>query len=317
MVIYRDIENLNVKRSVVTVGSFDGVHSGHKELLQHLTNLAQQHNGQSVVVTFWPHPRQVLDAANATPFLLNTIDEKLILLEKAGVDAVVLLPFDQQLSQMQASDFVNKIIIGKLGAQYLVMGQDHHFGKDRSGNVTELSTIAADNGIGVEVVELKKSGSKISSSAIRKALHSGNLEFANEMLGYEYSISGKVIQGNHLGHTIGFPTANISPPGYKLIPKEGVYRVKIHIDGSISESYLHLGMMYIGKRPVLKQKDETTHIEVNIFDFDRQIYGQNLTLALTHRIRDDIRFENMEQLAKQLNRDKQTIINIKDGTSHA
>ena len=310
MKVYHGIENLNIERSVVTVGSFDGVHCGHRELLQRLNDLSRQYNAQSIVVTFWPHPRQVLNINGNTPLLLNTIDEKLSLLEKAGIDGVVLFPFDHRLSQMQANDFIREMIIGKLNAHCLVAGQDHHFGKNRSGNATGLSDIVAGTNIRVEVVDLKMSDQKISSSVIRKALLSGDLQYANTLLGYEYMISGKIIRGNQLGRTIGFPTANISPPDYKLIPNEGVYRVKVCINESCSGSNSYLGMMCIGKRLIAKQPDETKHIEVNIFDFDGKIYDRTVTLSLTHRIRNNIHFDNMTQLEKQLHRDKQIIVQM-------
>jgi len=295
------------EKTVVTVGSFDGVHCGHRILLRRVADVAAAHHLRSVALTFWPHPQQTLDPAGEPPLLLHTLDERISLLKQADVDDIVVFPFDKALSQMPASDFIRKIIIGKLNAQYLVVGQDHHFGKGGCGNVQHLLDFVTHSDIQVEVVDLKILDQKISSSSIRKALLCGNLALANEMLGYEYKISGKVIAGNRLGRTIGFPTANIEIPVCKLLPKEGVYRVRVK---TVNEEFNRLGMMYIGKRPVLKQDDTAVHVEVNIFDFDRQIYGQEIALALTHRIRDDIRFENVEQLSEQLHRDKQNIIQI-------
>ncbi len=314
MTVYQSIEGLKFEGSVVTIGSFDGVHCGHKVLIGRVIELARQYGSRSVVVTFWPHPRQVLDKEGNVPLLLNTLDEKVSLLKQTGIDDVVVFPFDKELSQMLASDFIRDIVVGKLGARCLIVGQDHHFGKNRSGNAQHLPAFAAQSAMQVEVVDLKTLDRKISSSAIREALAEGNLQLANDMLGYDYMISGQVIAGNHLGRTIGFPTANIQTPSCKLLPEEGVYRVKVYLGDirscSVGPSYSHLGMMYIGKRPVLKQQDTKQHIEVNIFDFDQQIYGLDVTLALTHRIRNDIKFENLEQLAGQLNHDKQNILNI-------
>jgi len=247
--------------------------------------------------------------------LLDTLEEKITLLEQTGVDDIIVYPFDKVLSQMPASDFVKNIIIGKMDARYLVVGQDHHFGNERNGNVQHLPEYTMHSDVQVEVVDLKMLNRKISSSAIRNALLCGNLKLANEMLGYDYMISGKVIAGNHLGRTIGFPTANIETPAYKLLPKEGVYRVKVQVQSSKFNPVLNLiqdnsgqkskiGMLYIGKRPVLKQEDAKVHVEVHIFDFDRDIYGQEIAVALTHRIRDDVRFENLEQLTRQLHRDR-------------
>ena len=313
MAVYRDIRDLNFERTVVTVGSFDGVHCGHSMLLRRVADVATQHRLRSAILTFWPHPRQVLDPEGEAPLLLDTLDEKIALLEQTGIDDIIVFSFDKDLSQMSAAGFVRDIIIGKLNAQYLVVGQDHHFGKGRDGNVQHFPEFTAQSDLKVEVVDLKMLNRKISSSAIRNALLCGDLSLANEMLGYEYIISGKVIAGNRLGRTIGFPTANVETPVYKLLPKEGVYRVKVKIGDKIQNPKLsgfnHPGMLYIGKRPVLKEKDNTVHVEVHIFDFDQQIYGQEITLALTHRIRDDIKFENVSQLAEQLHRDKQIIMN--------
>ena len=311
LTVYRNIRDLNFERTVVTVGSFDGVHSGHRMLLRRVSDIAAQHRLRPVALTFWPHPRQALHSTGETTLLLNTLDERISLLEQTGVDDIIVYPFDKVVSQMSASAFVRDIIIGKLNARYLVVGEDHHFGKDRDGNVQHLREYTAYSDVQVEVIDLKMLNRKISSSSIRKALLCGDLALANEMLGYGYMISGKVIAGNRLGRTIGFPTANIETPAYKLLPKEGVYRVTVQIQNSkfkIQNS--KVGMMYIGKRPVLKQQDDTVHVEVHIFDFDRDIYDHEISISLTHRIRDDIRFENMEQLTAQLHRDRQNIMAI-------
>jgi adenosylhomocysteinase len=307
LAVYRNIGDLNFERTVVAVGSFDGVHCGHQMLLRHVGDLAARHHLRSVALTFWPHPRQVLDSGGDAPLLLNTLNEKIALLEQTGIDDVAVYPFDETLAQVQAPDFIRDIVAGKLNARYLVVGRDHHFGKDRGGNIQRLPEFVACSDLQVEVVDLKMLDRKISSSAIRKALSCGDLPLANEMLGYEYLISGKVVAGNHLGHTIGYPTANIETPGYKLLPNDGVYRVKVKTGTHVFD---RLGMMYIGKRPVLKQKDAAIHVEVNIFDFAQEIYGQEITLAVTHHIRDDMKFGDMGQLSEQLYRDKQNILNI-------
>jgi len=322
LAVYRDIREINFERTVVTVGSFDGVHCGHQLLLQRVVDLASQYRLRSVALTFYPHPRQVLHPHDKAPLLLNTINEKIALLEQSGVDDIVIILFDKALSQMSASDFIREMVIGKMNAQYLVMGQDHHFGKDRSGDVQHLPEFMAHSDLQVEVVDLKTLDRKVSSSAIREALSCGDLKLANEMLGYEYIISGKVIVGNQLGRTIGFPTANIETPACKLLPKEGVYRVKVQIENNRNKKQKDLsdlknqtsliGMLYIGKRSVLKQEDTTISVEVNIFNFGRQIYGQEIALALTHRIRNDIKFENIGQLTVQLQRDKQNIATVQE-----
>lgn len=318
MAVFWDIWNLNFEQTVVTTGSFDGVHCGHRMLLRRVADLATQHQLRSVVLTFFPHPRQVLGREDEVPLLLNTLDEKIALLEQTGVDDVVVYPFDEVLAQMSALDFVRDVIIGKLNARYLVVGQDHHFGKGRDGNVQQLTEFASHSDLQIEVVDLKMHDRKISSSAIREALQCGDLTLSNTMLGYEYVISGKVIAGNRLGRTIGFPTANIETPEYKLLPKDGVYRVKVKIKNQktctkpaeVSKIKNYHGMLYIGKRTVLKQKDAMSQVEVHLFDFNEQIYGLEIEVALTHRIRDDIKFGNMEQLAERLHRDKQDILAI-------
>ncbi len=280
-------------------------------LLRRVVDLAREHDCRSVAVTFWPHPRQVLDKDGDAPLLLNTLDEKIALLEQTGIDDIVVVPFDRTLSQMPAADFIRTVVIEKLNARYLVVGRDHRFGKDRDGDVYRLPAFVSGSDLRTEVVDLKMLDRKISSSAIRKALLHGDLQKANEMSGYEYLISGKVVAGNRLGRTIGFPTANIETPGYKLLPKDGVYRVQVNADDSRFDTFARLGMMYIGTRPVLKQRNASRSVEVHIFDFDEQIYDRVVTLALTHRIRDDINFENPEQLAAQLSQDKENILNIK------
>jgi len=305
MAVYYDIDRINFEKTVVTVGSFDGVHCGHRMLLRRVADVAATHRIRSAALTFWPHPRQTLDPAGAPTLLLHTLDERISKLKQTGIDDIVVFPFDRALSQMEASDFVSEIVVGKMNARYLVVGQDHHFGKEGCGNVQHLLEFASHSDLRVEVVDLKILDRKISSSYIRNALLCGDLALANEMLGYEYVISGKVISGNRLGRAIGFPTANIETPACKLLPKDGVYRVKVKTG---SKEFDRIGMMYIGKRPVLKQKDATIQLEVNIFDFDGQIYGQEIDVALTRRIRDDIQFENVEQLTEQLHRDKQNIL---------
>jgi riboflavin kinase/FMN adenylyltransferase len=220
---------------------------------------------------------------------------------------VVVHPFDGALSRMSASEFIQRIVVERLNARYLVVGRDHQFGKDRSGDAQRLPEFAANSDLQVKVVDLKMLDRKISSSAIRRALTDGKLSSANEMLGYTYIITGKVVAGDRLGRTIGFPTANVETPAFKLLPKDGAYRVTVVFGNGEPE---RLGMMYVGKRPVLKQQDAATRVEVNIFDFDRDIYGQEVALAVTHRIRNDIRFAGVEQLIEQLHRDRQTVLRI-------
>ena len=300
---------MSSEKTIVTVGSFDGVHLGHQFLLQRMADLAQQHSLKSVAITFWPHPRKMLDNEQDINFYLNTHPERMKLLKQCGVDEVVALPFNESLAQMTAPKFIKDVVVKKFNAHYLIVGQDHQFGNGRGGNAQNLSKIAAKNNLLVDIVDLKTFDRKISSSEIREALLAGDLASANQMLGYPYIISGYVLEGNRLGRTIGFPTANINAPGYKLLPKDGVYRVKVKTEGD--DAFEHTGMLFIGKRTVLKQEDSAAQVEVNIFDFDKEIYGQKIMVGLTHRIRDDIKFDSIEKLAQQLHIDKLKIKNQK------
>ncbi len=266
--------------------------------------MARQQKMRSVVLTFWPHPRQVLDGESA-PLLLNTLEEKLTLISQAGIDDIIVHPFDQTLAQMSADEFVSEILAKQLKASHCVLGEDHHFGNNRDGN-SHHPSIFTNNHIQVEIINLKKINQKISSSSIRKLVAEGDIEQANRLLCYEYIISGKVVDGNRLGRTIGFPTANIEIPAYKLLPKDGAYRVKLKIR---NQSYL--GMLYIGNRPVLKEQEKVRRAEVHIFDFEDEIYGEELKVALTHRLRDDVPFDNIGQLKEQLYKDKQAALSIK------
>jgi riboflavin kinase/FMN adenylyltransferase len=315
LAVYYDINQLDVKKAVITIGSFDGVHCGHRRLIRRTVELSRRLACRSAVVTFWPHPRQVIGKGSDSPPILNTLEEKIRLLAQAGTDDIIVFPFDNELSQTSALDFIQEVVVKKLNTCCLVVGKDHHFGKERSGNADNLASFVSNSGMRIEVVDLEMMEGKISSSAIRKALLAGDLQLANKMLGYEYLISGEVVHGNKLGRKIGFPTTNIEVPAYKLLPEEGVYRVKMSLDKPDADllkapDYPYLGMMYIGKRTILKQKDKTCHVEANIFDFDSRIYGKRITFALTHRIRGSIKFDSPGQLVEQLVRDKNNIIKI-------
>ncbi|GHT25226.1 riboflavin biosynthesis protein [Bacteroidia bacterium] len=313
LAVFYNIDDLHVDAPVVTIGSFDGVHCGHRALLQQVVDLACQNACRSVALTFATHPRMLLDASTPARWLLNTPDEKIALLSQYGIDDILMLPFDRTMAQLSASDFVRNVMVGKLKTKYWVAGDDHSFGKDKGGNAENISLLAQSYNIEIVKVNLKKYegicvedkqflfAGKISSSSIRQALLDGDLETANRMLGYDYPISGKVVTGKQLGRTIGFPTANIEPLSCKLLPKEGVYSANIRLDGETLK-----GMLYIGKQPVMKTHNEQSYIEVHIFDFDRNIYGKELQVSLTHRIRDSIAFNNMEQLKAQLKKDGET-----------
>ena len=306
MKIYRDYTKFEATCPVVTIGVFDGVHTGHLEILKRLSQTAKQKEGESVVVTFWPHPRLVL-TPDTDIKLINTLDEKLALLEQAGVQHVVVIPFTEAFSQLSSAEFIASILVKQLKVNHLIVGFNHHFGKGREGNFESIQQYAQLFGFSVEKLDAKMiENEKISSTHIRKALGEGDILTANKYLGYDYSLSGKVITGDQIGRTIGYPTANIQVEEVnKLIPKAGVYAVVVNISG-----INHHGMLNMGFRPTLKNKVPVFTIEVHIIDFTANIYEQHITLRFKKRIRDEIRFEGLQQLKDQLHQDRTEVIKI-------
>jgi riboflavin kinase/FMN adenylyltransferase len=290
------------KQSIVTIGTFDGVHIGHQEIIEKIIEDAQNSDYESLILTFFPHPRMVL-AHELGVKLLNTINEKIELLEKIGLSNLIIHPFDEIFSQLSAEEFVAKILVKKLKIKKIILGHDHRFGKDRSASIDDLIIFGKKYNFEVEQISAQKIDQvAISSTKIRTALLEGNIVLANQYLGYQYSFSGKVIKGKQLGRTIGFPTANIQiDEAYKLIPKNGVYIVKSSIDEKI-----HFGMMNIGNRPTVDGKNQT--IEVYFFDFDKDIYYTSISVTILDRIRDEKKFDSLEDLKKQIEKDKQSVI---------
>lgn len=314
MKIYRDpglFQRLHC--AVVTSGTFDGVHLGHRKILNRLKEIAEKNNGETVLLTYWPHPRLVLNPEDNSVKLLNTFSEKAELLYKAGIDHLICIPFTQSFSEMSSSDFIRDILVEKIGTRKLVIGYDHHFGKNREGNLMELIRVGPDYGFEVEEISRQDiDDSAVSSSAIRKFLSEGTVKKAAQLLGATYKLSGKVVAGDQLGRKLGFPTANLSltetgdpDSKYKIIPAEGIYAVSVKIDG-----FMFGGMLYIGQRPTVGGK--TTVIEVNIFEFDRQIYGETVEVAFLELIRGDQKFETLEQLKNQLFEDRRETLKILD-----
>jgi riboflavin kinase/FMN adenylyltransferase len=290
------------KQSIVTIGTFDGVHIGHQEIIEKIIEDAQNSDYESLILTFFPHPRMVL-AHELGVKLLNTINEKIELLEKIGLSNLIIHPFDEIFSQLSAEEFVAKILVKKLKIKKIILGHDHRFGKDRSASIDDLIIFGKKYNFEVEQISAQKIDQvAISSTKIRTALLEGNIVLANQYLGYQYSFSGKVVKGKQLGRTIGFPTANIQiDEAYKLIPKNGVYIVKSSIDEKI-----HFGMMNIGNRPTVDGKNQT--IEVYFFDFDKDIYDTSISVTILDRIRDEKKFDSLEDLKKQIEKDKQSVI---------
>ena len=307
MEVYNSIEEFNIDcATAVTTGTFDGVHSGHNVIIQRLKTAAKKINGESVILTFFPHPRMVLYPDDNELRLLNTINERILMLEKAGIDHLIIHPFSKEFSRLNATEFVRDILVDKLNVAKLVIGYDHHFGKNREGSFKHLQELAPLYDFDVEEIpaqEVQKVN--ISSTKVRISLLNGEIKAANKFLGYNYLIKGTIIDGNKMGRTINFPTANIQvDQWYKLIPANGVYAVKVKLDNNN-----YSGMLNIGNRPTLNENNNET-IEVNIFNFDEDIYNKEIQIEFYERIRDEEKFDEISELKKQLEIDKEKVIQI-------
>ena len=307
MIIHQGYENLKLREAVVTLGIFDGVHRGHKALLDSLVSRAKEINGESVVITFDPHPRLVLEKKREGLSFLSTMDEKKVLLEKTLINHLIIIEFSSRFSKIKACDFVEKILIDKVGTRHLIIGHDHHFGFKGEGNYDTINNCAASMGFKVEQIHgFQMKEGTISSSLIREALLKGDLEEANRWLGYSYSLKGSVIEGKKIGRIIGFPTANLKPVyQYKLIPGDGVYAVDIQIDNKLSH-----GMLSIGKNPTVNKRPGKRSIEVNIFGFDDDLYGKEIEIIFRYRLRNEIKFDSIEQLSRQMELDRENALRL-------
>ncbi|WP_417784878.1 bifunctional riboflavin kinase/FAD synthetase [Tenacibaculum sp.] len=287
------------KKTMVTIGTFDGVHIGHQEIIEKLVTETKASNKKSVLLTFFPHPRMVLQK-DVSIKLINTIDERAQHLEKLGLDYLIIHPFSREFSRLTALDFVRDILVNQLNISKLIIGYDHHFGKNREGNIEQLTEYSHLYDFTVEEIPAQDIDEvSVSSTKIRKALANGHLKTANNYLGYNFSLTGKVVNGKQLGGKIGFPTANIDiPEDYKLIPKTGVYIVKSIIDNTTI-----YGMMNIGNRPTVDGEHQT--IEVHYFNFNQNLYGKELTIELLYYLRDEQKFDSVSGLISQLKKDKQ------------
>jgi riboflavin kinase/FMN adenylyltransferase len=306
MKIYHGIEDfMRLRNAVVTSGTFDGVHVGHQKILSRLREAAARNNGETVVITFWPHPRLVLHPEDTSLKLLNTFEEKAELLKQQGIQHLVRIPFTREFSQLSSEEFITKIIVETIGTKKLIIGHDHHFGKNREGSFEQLKLNAPKYGFEVEEIPRQDVDHvAVSSTKIRKALEEGDIETATHLLGNPYSITGRVVIGDKLGRILGYPTANIElDTANKLVPADGIYAVTVN--------YSHKqfnGMLYIGNRPTVQGMKR--NIEVNIFDFDKEIYGESLTVYFHKLIRRDTRFNDLEELKEQLHRDKQEALKV-------
>lgn len=302
MLVIQDIENWDFKgESIVTIGTFDGVHLGHQKLLNHLNSLKTDINQKSVVFTFEPHPRKVLFPEQSDLQLLTTLDEKKSRIEEAGIDILIVFNFTREFAEIEPEKFILNILKDKLHVKKIVIGHDHKFGKDRKGDIQTFRKLSAQYGYEVDEISAEQiHNMNISSTRIRKALFEGNVDVANQNLGYNYPLSGKVIHGLKNGRSIGFPTANLEIKyPEKLIPGSGVYFVKVFIEG-IS----YFGMMNIGINPTINS-DNKLKLEVNIFNFDKSIYDKIIGIEFISRIRDEKKFGSKEELILQLRKDKE------------
>jgi len=302
MNVYYGIQEFKkLENAVVTSGTFDGVHLGHQKILNRLNQVADLTKGQSVVITFYPHPRSVISTDNQIVKLLSTLYEKIELLENSGVNHLLIIPFTREFSELSSEEFIQKILIETIGTKTLVIGYDHRFGKNREGGFDFLK--ANKEKYGFEIEEISRQDIEnvgVSSSKIRKALQQGDVPSADHFLGRNYSVNGLIVKGKQLGRTIGFPTANIQVREIdKLIPSDGVYAVKVYYN-----EHVFGGMLNIGNRPTVDGAYQT--IEVNIFDFNQEIYGENLKVEFLQKIRNEKKFNGLNELKAQIAKDKIT-----------
>ncbi len=290
---------------MVTIGTFDGVHLGHQTIFNRMKEAAAELDGETVVITFYPHPRIVLGLDSEDLKFINTQERKINRLEEAGIDHLIIVAFTKQFASLSSEEFLKDLVVEKIKPAKLIIGYDHHFGKDRQGGFEMVSEIGKEMGFSVERVdEQQVSDVSISSTKIRKLLGSGKVHAANLLLGYEYSISGKVVTGQSLGRNIGFPTANIEiADEYKLIAAVGVYACRVEWMGR-----MYKGMSNIGFRPTVDHGDLT--IEVHIFDFDQSIYGDQITISFVERLRDERKFEGLGALTEQLVKDREHALGL-------
>lgn len=307
MKLHYSLDNFNARKPVVTIGTFDGLHKGHQLVVNQLKELAKTRGGESVIFTFYPHPRVVTSPNESNLRLLTTKEEKIKLFEKMGVDHLIIYPFDKAFSELNYSDFVKTILHEKMGTKCLVVGYDHRFGKNREGGYEYLKKCAEKYNFDVvRTNALSMEADKVSSTKIRAALEGGNIKKANRYLGYSFTLEGTVVNGKQLGRKLGFPTANIEASDKnKIIPGYGVYAVRVEIGGGTFK-----GMLNIGMRPTFNNNADNRSIEVNIFDFADDIYGKEVSLYFVDKIRNEQKFAGIESLVEQLKNDKLSALTI-------
>ncbi|CAM3508047.1 bifunctional riboflavin kinase/FAD synthetase [Sphingobacterium prati] len=316
MKIYRSLEDFSpVENAVVTIGTFDGVHIGHQKILVHLKEAAQKINGETILLTFFPHPRLIINPDDDSLRLINDIEEKVSQLSKVGIDHLIIIPFSRDFSNQTPEEYISNVLVGKLGTKKIVIGYDHHFGKDRKGSLGDLEQFASIFDYSVdEIPEQDINDIAVSSTRVREALIKGDIKTANLYLGYPFELTGTVIRGDQIGRTIGFPTANLQVhEPHKLIPAYGIYAVEVyiynHIQNITTGEYkeenpvsIAKGMGYIGTRPTVDGMNRA--IEISLFDFDQDIYGKTLRVKFLHFIRHDERFDSLEEMKAQIKADE-------------
>jgi riboflavin kinase / FMN adenylyltransferase len=302
MKVHYDIDQLPVfNNAVITVGAFDGVHMGHRQIIDRLKVQADEINGETVIITFHPHPRKVVSSTILGVRLINTLNEKIELFRQLGIHHVVVVPFTDAFANQPAEEYVKKFLVGKFHPHTIIIGHDHRFGKDRTGDYLLLEKMAVENKY--QLQEIPKhilDEIAISSTTIRQSLLAGKIEVAHKLLGYEFFFTGIVVHGNKLGRQLGYPTANLKiADEEKIIPGNGIYAVYAKPEGSTERLK---GMMSIGVRPTINGKQRT--VEVNIFDFDEEIYDQHLKVYVKKYLREELKFDGLEELVKQIDQDK-------------
>ncbi|MBT2619310.1 MULTISPECIES: bifunctional riboflavin kinase/FAD synthetase [Chryseobacterium] len=298
MKVFKNFKDYSSQKPLaLSLGMFDGVHLGHKCIIDELKKVGTENQLETAILTFWPHPRFVFNP-NEDLKLLNTLDEKKLLIDKYGINNLFLKEFDEEFRNLTGEEFVRQILIDKLNVKYLIIGYDHSFGKNKSGNFELLQKLSKELNFEVEQMEaINIHENNISSTKIRNALLAGNIVAANEMLGYSYSVSGKVIHGKKIGRTIGYPTANIGTDSIKLLPKKGAYIVEVEVKGQT-----YKGMLSVGTNPTVN--GDTLTVEVYILDFNEDIYDQDITVKFRDFLHDEIKFEGLEKLIERLDEDK-------------
>lgn len=304
MKIHSGTEGFNARRPVVTIGMFDGLHTGHKVLLDTTIQKAEENDGETVVLTFWPHPRLVLKNEDESLRFLTTLEEKTQLLSRLGIDHLIILPFTKELAKLTAREFAKQVLVDQIGIHHLVIGYNHRFGSDGQHCSFEYDQMARQFGFSATMIPPVKTGDqKTSSTHIRQHLQNGEIIQANHLLGYSYLVTGRVVGGQHLGRSLGYPTANIEVEDpAKLIPLDGVYACQVIVQGN-----RHKGMVNIGYRPTVSRQKDYRTIEVHIFDFHRDIYSEEIVLEFVDRIRPEMQFANLNELKKQIACDEKNI----------